>query len=83
MSLLILGKIWSEKLKNGPKITKKVVEEGGKGARATAIRPLTRNPMATHPKIPHGHSPPNLGARRTPIRPLLRKIEEKAREEHL
>ena len=29
--------------------------------------------MASHPKIPHGHSPPNLGARRTPI-----KIEEKS-----
>ena len=48
----------------------------GTGARATPIRPLTLNLMATYPKIPHGNSTPNLGAQRTPIRPLLRKIQE-------
>ena len=37
---------------------------------------------AFHPNIPHDHSPLNLGARVTPIRPLLRKIEEKARVTH-
>ena len=52
-SLLILWKIWSEKLKNGPKIPKKkLVEQGGKGARVTPIRPLTpKFCMATHPQI--------------------------------
>ena len=28
----------------------------GKGARATSIRPLSKNSMATHPKIPNDHS---------------------------
>ena len=38
---------------------------------------------ATHPNIRHGHSLLDLGARATPIRPLLLEIEENAREEPL
>ena len=40
----------------------RLVKQGGKGARATPIRLLTLNLIATHPKIPHGHSPWNSGA---------------------
>ena len=36
--------------------------------------------MATHPNFPHCLSPLNLGAGVTPIRSLLVKIVEKARE---
>ena len=67
--------VWKAK-KRSENTKKKIGRTRGEGCASDAYK-------ATHPKILHGHSPPNLGARRTPIRPLFRKIEEKARVERL